>query len=128
MSIDNIRWHRAAELYGPLVSSGILSFGEALDSLMSTAIRDDADLDELDPLQSRLSRTLADAAMAAELAAARAIRDGIQPLLQRRAKSADIIAAAHGIARAALQPQEIEAIVREEISHALARLKARKRA
>lgn len=129
MIVDPPHLHDAASKLGKLVSAGILDFGEALDSLMRAAIT--AGIDDLLAIESRLSRTLAAAAMDQELAASRAIRHALQPLLARRAPKAEILKTAHFVNRkhgAVLSPRTVEAIALEEVTQRLRQINGARRA
>jgi hypothetical protein len=122
------RLHQAAKRFGQIVAMGILDYAEAIDSLMSSAVRDGILPPELDDLDIRLSRTLADAAQKSELSASVAIREAIRPLISRRAKSAEIVGRAVQVGYHAMQPNQCCDIALEEIASALARMKNRHRA
>lgn len=118
--------HIAAERFGRMLAAGLLSYSEILGSLMQAALPHIPDEDferRVLEVEHALGTTLANAADAVGLAASRAIRAAILPLIVRRTPRDAILAVAHQASRGRISPASVEAVAKEEVAAALAQMR-----
>ena len=117
---DPVAIHTVAEQYGRQVADGTIEFDVASSALSSICLwHPRIGVARFDVVNERVQRTLIKAAFSAELAAAQEIRLGLQPMLNRRAPSADLRAAAYRLSAARLMRPDCDAIVDQEIAKRL---------
>ncbi len=124
---------RAAERLGQFVAAGLLDFPEADAAIMRRAAELTTDAETLAQYESTLAAAISRAATDHELAIAKRIRGSIAPLIACRACTAAILAQArHSNNRAgrlnAIPDAEVADLVKSELTAAVARLKAQRRA
>lgn len=115
--------HAAAARLGRLVGRGLLGFSEAYGAVMGECARKYDGLLGGD-IETRLARTMADAASAWELTACAEIHAAVRDAIAQRRTRDEILAAAYVANRQRLERQDVDAIVREDVSHAIVRIKA----
>jgi hypothetical protein len=108
--------HILAERYGREISGGEASRADAISRLAAIALwHKRCGPEHFDDVFPRVIETLDRAVYADELAASREIRDGIAPLLTKRAPSSDIRRRAYELSAARLLRPVCDAIVHSEI-------------
>lgn len=124
---------RAAERLGQFVAAGLIEYAEADAAIMRRAAELTTDAETLAQYESTLAAAISRAATAHELAIAKRIRESIAPLIACRACTAAVLAQArHANNRAgrlnAIPDADVADLVRAELTAAVARLKAQRRA
>lgn len=118
--VDPVVIHTVAEQYGRAVAANAMPFNVASGAIASICLwHPTVGPERFDAVNERAQHTLVKAAFAEERTADQEIRQGLQPLLNRRAPSAELRAAAYRLSAARLMRPDCDAIVDQEIAKRL---------